>query len=89
MTSDRISATTTYVMRREEHLWNVSVLQRIHLFNLNTLALWCDCCGGGGDLVILYFQAAWRLHQDSSPCCDLFRMCNYCASIFFCIRILI
>jgi hypothetical protein len=34
MTSDRISATTTYVMQREEHLWNVSVLQRVHLPNL-------------------------------------------------------
>jgi hypothetical protein len=31
---DHISATTTYVMRREEHLWNVSVLQRVHKSNL-------------------------------------------------------
>jgi hypothetical protein len=24
----------TYVMWREEHRWNVSVLQRVHLYNL-------------------------------------------------------
>jgi hypothetical protein len=35
MTRDHISATTTScVMRREEHLWNVSVLQRVHISNL-------------------------------------------------------
>jgi hypothetical protein len=27
-------ATTTYVIWREEHLWNVCVLQRVHLSNL-------------------------------------------------------
>jgi hypothetical protein len=31
VTSDHISATLTYVMWREERLWNVSVLQRVHL----------------------------------------------------------
>jgi hypothetical protein len=30
MTSDH-SATMTYVMWREEHPWNVSILQRVHL----------------------------------------------------------
>jgi hypothetical protein len=34
VTSDHISATTTYVMWHGKHLWNVSVLQRVHLFNL-------------------------------------------------------
>jgi hypothetical protein len=34
MTSDHISATTTYVMLREEHLWNASVLQRVYIPNL-------------------------------------------------------
>jgi hypothetical protein len=33
MALDRISATTTYVMWREEHLWGVSVLQTAHLSN--------------------------------------------------------
>jgi hypothetical protein len=33
MTSDHTSATTTYVMS-DEYLWNVSVLQRVHLFNI-------------------------------------------------------
>jgi hypothetical protein len=39
MTSDHISATMTYVMWREERLWNVSVLQRVHLPNI--------VCAGG------------------------------------------
>jgi hypothetical protein len=34
MTSDHISATVAYVMRREERHWNVSVLQTVHLSNL-------------------------------------------------------
>jgi hypothetical protein len=34
MPSDRTSTTMTYVMWREEYLWNVSILQRIHLSNL-------------------------------------------------------
>jgi hypothetical protein len=34
MTLNCISATVTYVMCREEHLQIVSVLQRVHLFNL-------------------------------------------------------
>jgi hypothetical protein len=34
ITSDRIIATATYEMWSEEHLWNVSVLQRVHLSNL-------------------------------------------------------
>jgi hypothetical protein len=34
MTWDRISATTAYVMWREEHLWNVTVLQRVNLYKL-------------------------------------------------------
>jgi hypothetical protein len=34
MTLDHINATTTYMMWCEEHLWNVSVLQRVHLSNL-------------------------------------------------------
>jgi hypothetical protein len=34
MTSDHISATTTYVIWREEHLWNTCVLQRVHPSNL-------------------------------------------------------
>jgi hypothetical protein len=34
MTSDDISAPITYVMWREEHLWNVSVLHIVHLTNL-------------------------------------------------------
>jgi hypothetical protein len=34
ITSDHISTKTTYVMWREEHLWNVSVLERVHLSNL-------------------------------------------------------
>jgi hypothetical protein len=34
MTSDRSSATTTYAMLREEHLWNISILQRVHIPNL-------------------------------------------------------
>jgi hypothetical protein len=29
-----ISVTTTYVLWREEHLWNVCVLQRVRLSNL-------------------------------------------------------
>jgi hypothetical protein len=32
MTSD-YSASTTYMMWHEEHLWNVSLLQRVHLYN--------------------------------------------------------
>jgi hypothetical protein len=36
MTLDHISA-TTYVMRREERFWNVSVLHRVRLFILVTL----------------------------------------------------
>jgi hypothetical protein len=31
MTSDRTSLTTTYVIRRKEHLWNANALQRVHL----------------------------------------------------------
>jgi hypothetical protein len=34
MPSDHIIASVTCVMWPEEHLWNVSVLQRIHLFSL-------------------------------------------------------
>jgi hypothetical protein len=34
MTADNISETTTYVMWREEHLWNVNVLQRVHFSKL-------------------------------------------------------
>jgi hypothetical protein len=34
VTSGRISATTTYVMWRQEYLWNVSVVQRVRLPNL-------------------------------------------------------
>jgi hypothetical protein len=33
MTLDH-SATMTYVMWHQEHLWNVSILQRVHLSNL-------------------------------------------------------
>jgi hypothetical protein len=32
--SDDISVAITYVMYREEHLWNVSVLKRVHLSSL-------------------------------------------------------
>jgi hypothetical protein len=39
MTSDHISATTIYVMWREERPWNVSVLQRVHLCNLEIFSL--------------------------------------------------
>jgi hypothetical protein len=31
---DRISATTTYVMWSEEHIWTVCVFQRVHFSNL-------------------------------------------------------
>jgi hypothetical protein len=31
---DHISATTIYVIWREEHLWNINVLQRRHISNL-------------------------------------------------------
>jgi hypothetical protein len=31
MISDHIGATTTYMMWREGHIWNVSELQRVHL----------------------------------------------------------
>jgi hypothetical protein len=34
MNTDHISALTTYVIWSGEHLWNVSVLQRVHLANL-------------------------------------------------------
>jgi hypothetical protein len=34
LTSDHIGATITYMMWCEEHLWNVSVLERVHLYNL-------------------------------------------------------
>jgi hypothetical protein len=34
MTLDHISATMTYMMWCEEHLWNVILLQRLHLSNL-------------------------------------------------------
>jgi hypothetical protein len=34
MTTDHISATKTYVMCREEHLSNISVLQRVHVSNI-------------------------------------------------------
>jgi hypothetical protein len=34
MTLDHISATKTYVMWREENLWNVNVFQRVHISNL-------------------------------------------------------
>lgn len=40
MTSDDISATTTYMMCREEQLCNVSVFQRIHL---SSLVVICYC----------------------------------------------
>jgi hypothetical protein len=33
MTLGHMSATTTYVMWQEEHVWNVSVLHRVHLSN--------------------------------------------------------
>jgi hypothetical protein len=33
ITLDNIGATRTYVMQREEHVWNVCVLQREHLSN--------------------------------------------------------
>jgi hypothetical protein len=29
-----ISATVTYVVRHEGHIWNVNVLERVHIFNL-------------------------------------------------------
>jgi hypothetical protein len=32
--SVRINATTTHVVWREEHLWNVIVLQRVHISSL-------------------------------------------------------
>jgi hypothetical protein len=31
-----LGTTVTYVMLHEEHLWEVSVLQRVHLSNLVT-----------------------------------------------------
>jgi hypothetical protein len=34
MALDRISATITYAMWHEERLWNVSVLQRVHISSL-------------------------------------------------------
>jgi hypothetical protein len=34
MNSDHFNARVTYVMWYEECLWNVSVLQRLHLFSL-------------------------------------------------------
>jgi hypothetical protein len=33
MDPDHISASTTYVMWREERLWKVGVLKRVHFFN--------------------------------------------------------
>jgi hypothetical protein len=43
MTSDRISATTTYVMWREEHL------SRVHL---SSLVIRCACCLTGHKFII-------------------------------------
>jgi hypothetical protein len=37
--SDHICTEMTNVMWREEHLWNVTLLQRVHLFNLVSLFL--------------------------------------------------
>jgi hypothetical protein len=37
MTSAHISATATYVLWSEEHLWNISVLKKVHLLNLVSL----------------------------------------------------
>jgi hypothetical protein len=34
MTSDRIIATMAYMTRREENVWNISVLQRAHFSSL-------------------------------------------------------
>jgi hypothetical protein len=46
MNSGRISTTMSYVMWREKNLWNISVLQRVHLFNL-------VCYMGGHDTVVV------------------------------------
>jgi hypothetical protein len=43
MTSDHISATITYVMWCETHLWNVSVLQRVHHTNLVIFITFITC----------------------------------------------
>jgi hypothetical protein len=58
MTSDDISARMAYVMWHEEHLWNVSVLQRVQYIFTNlycytlilflVLGIW----GGGGTNII-------------------------------------
>jgi hypothetical protein len=34
VTPDHINATKTYVMWREKHFWNVSVLQKVYIFFL-------------------------------------------------------
>jgi hypothetical protein len=41
MALDRISATMTYVILCEEHLWNVSVLQIARLSNL-VILMWSE-----------------------------------------------
>jgi hypothetical protein len=59
MTLGHISAIMTYVMRREERLWNVRVLQRVHVSNLVTFLflLLSRLChySVGGYLVALFF----------------------------------
>jgi hypothetical protein len=39
MNSDNMSATKTYVMWHEEHLWNVSVLRSVYRLILLSLAV--------------------------------------------------
>jgi hypothetical protein len=56
LTSHHNSGTATYMMWREEHLWNVSVLQRVHLSSLS----WCH------DGQLLLRKPAWQYGTSST-----------------------
>jgi hypothetical protein len=43
ITSDNISATMTHVMWREEHLWNITVLQRVNISSFVVLWIMTPC----------------------------------------------
>jgi hypothetical protein len=53
MTSSYISAKITYAMWLEEHLWNVSVLQRAH-FPVFLIWIICFCCTKPASLFRLF-----------------------------------
>jgi hypothetical protein len=67
MTWDHISVTITYVMWREAYLWNVSILQKVHISSFVLIAIATHFCDKNTSNFHRHIDSlltnAWRMHR--------------------------